>query len=141
MSKAAETDGIDQPGLAQLVSAGRRLPAELEAVLPDGRDEYEISPDLARLLAGIVLECCRESVLEFGFGAVVPGDCARAERGRGFARPSCRRRGTRLPTPQRHRNSPGLRSVGAERISLPCSGWQVEHPARSCAVCGNSLRT
>ncbi len=68
MSKPADTDGIDQPGLAQLVSAGRPLPAEIEAVLPDGRDEYEISPDLARLLAGIVLMCRRDSVLEFGSG-------------------------------------------------------------------------
>jgi predicted O-methyltransferase YrrM len=68
MSKPAETDGIDQLSLAQLLLAGRPLPPEIEAVLPDGRDEYEIAPDLARLLGGIVLGCCRESVLEFGSG-------------------------------------------------------------------------
>jgi predicted O-methyltransferase YrrM len=68
MSKPAVTDGIDQTGLARLAAADAPLPAEIDAVLPDGRDEYEISPDLARLLAGIVLACRPRSVLEFGSG-------------------------------------------------------------------------
>jgi len=68
MSKPAVTDGIDQTGLARLAAADAPLPAEIEAVLPDGRDEYEISPDLARLLAGIVLMHRPRSVLEFGSG-------------------------------------------------------------------------
>jgi predicted O-methyltransferase YrrM len=68
MSKPAVTDGIDQTGLARLAAADGPLPADVEAVLPDGRDEYEISPDLARLLAGIVLACRPRSVLEFGSG-------------------------------------------------------------------------
>jgi predicted O-methyltransferase YrrM len=68
MSNPAGTDGIDQAGLARLVADGLPLPAEIEAVLPDGRDEYEVSPDLARLLAGIVLTGRPASVLEFGSG-------------------------------------------------------------------------
>ncbi len=68
MSKLAVTDGIDRAGLARLAAADAPLPAEIEAVLPDGRDEYAISPDLARLLAGIVLACRPRSVLEFGSG-------------------------------------------------------------------------
>lgn len=68
MSKPAVTDGIDQAGLAWLAAADAALPAEIEAVLPAGCDEYEISPDLARLLAGIVLTCRPRSVLEFGSG-------------------------------------------------------------------------
>jgi predicted O-methyltransferase YrrM len=51
-----------------LTLAAVPLPVEVEAVLPDGRDEYEISPDLARLLAGIVLTCRPDCVLEFGSG-------------------------------------------------------------------------
>lgn len=68
MSKPADTDGIDEGGLARLAAADAPLPAEIEAVLPDGRDDYEISPDLARLLAGIVLMHGPRSVLEFGSG-------------------------------------------------------------------------
>jgi predicted O-methyltransferase YrrM len=68
MSKPAETDGIDHAAQALLAATATPLPAEIEAVLPDGRDEYEISPDLARLLAGIVLRCRPDSVLEFGSG-------------------------------------------------------------------------
>jgi predicted O-methyltransferase YrrM len=68
MPKPAETDGIDQADLARLVAAAAPLPADIVAVLPDGRDEYEISPDLARLLAGIVLTRRPGSVLEFGSG-------------------------------------------------------------------------
>lgn len=68
MSTPADTDRIDQAGLARLVAAGVSLPAEVEAVLPDGRDDYEISPALARVLAGIVLTLSPRSVLEFGSG-------------------------------------------------------------------------
>jgi predicted O-methyltransferase YrrM len=68
MSKPAEAAAIDQVGLARLVATGTPLPAEIEAVLPDGRDEYEISSDLARLLARTVLTCRPGSVLEFGSG-------------------------------------------------------------------------
>ena len=68
MSTPAETDGNDAAGLARLIAADVLLPAEIEAVLPDGRDDYEISPALARLLAGIVLKRRPGSVLEFGSG-------------------------------------------------------------------------
>ena len=68
MSNPAETDGIHAAGLARLIAADVPLPAEIEAVLPDGRNDYEISPDLARLLAGVVLALRPGSVLEFGSG-------------------------------------------------------------------------
>jgi len=66
MLTPADTDAIDAAGLARLVATGVPLPAEVEAVLPDGRDDYEISPDLARVIAGIVLPLYPRSVLEFG---------------------------------------------------------------------------
>jgi predicted O-methyltransferase YrrM len=68
MSTPADTNAIDAAGLARLVATGVPLPAEVEAVLPDGRDDYEVSPDLARVLAGIVLTLHPRSVLEFGSG-------------------------------------------------------------------------
>jgi predicted O-methyltransferase YrrM len=68
MSKRAEFDGLDQVGLAWLAAAAAPLPAEVEAVLPDGRDDYEISADLARPLACTVLTRRPGSVLEFGSG-------------------------------------------------------------------------
>jgi predicted O-methyltransferase YrrM len=68
MSKPAEADGIDEAGPERLVAADLQLPAEIESALPDGRDDYEISADLARLIAGIVLTRRPQSVLEFGSG-------------------------------------------------------------------------
>jgi len=59
---------MEDAELAGLLDTSGALPPAVEDALPDGRDDYEISIELARFVARLVIARTPGSVLEFGSG-------------------------------------------------------------------------
>jgi predicted O-methyltransferase YrrM len=64
---APDTPAAPDPAVSRM--ANESLPPMLSRVLPNGRDVFEIAPQMGRLLANLILCDGRRRVLEFGAGA------------------------------------------------------------------------